>query len=98
MINKDIKIGLEYFGDYWHCNPAVYDSNFFNKSLKCTAKEKQEADLIRLNKMLLNSKSLDCIIIVWEKSFMLNGIDRIMTMINENIQKHQNGKKELIWI
>lgn len=40
MLNEKSNIVVEYFGDYWHCNPAVYDDDFFNKNLKCTAKEK----------------------------------------------------------
>ena len=31
---------IELYGDYWHCNHNKYKSNFYNKSLKMTAKEK----------------------------------------------------------
>ena len=31
---------IECFGDFWHCNPAIYSADFINKSLKMTAQEK----------------------------------------------------------
>ena len=40
MLNEKNNVVVEYFGDYWHCNPDTYDDDFFNKNLKCTAKEK----------------------------------------------------------
>lgn len=35
---------IEFNGDYWHCNPNLYDADFFNKSLGCVAKEKWKFD------------------------------------------------------
>lgn len=38
----DIKIGnklIEYNGDFWHANPAIYDETFFNKISKKSAIE-----------------------------------------------------------
>jgi len=67
--NKRLGVVVEYFGDYWHCNPELYKDDFFNKSLKCTAKEKQENDRIRLNKVLARSKHISLIIVIWEKRF-----------------------------
>ena len=69
IVNKRLGVAVEYFGDYWHCNPEIYDDDFFNKSLKCTAVEKQECDRIRLNKILVRSKHVSLIIVVWEKRF-----------------------------
>ena len=30
----DLNLIIEYFGDYWHCNPLKYDANYFNQKLK----------------------------------------------------------------
>jgi len=43
---------IEYFGDYWHCNPEKYDADYFNKKKSLTAKQiwdydKNKIDLIR---------------------------------------------------
>jgi very-short-patch-repair endonuclease len=40
---------IECFGDYWHCNPKLYNEDFYNKSLKMTAKEKWDKDKKRVD-------------------------------------------------
>lgn len=40
-INKKI---IEFNGDYWHCNPNIYNENFFNKSKQMTAKQIWDLD------------------------------------------------------
>ena len=44
MLNDKAGVIVEYFGDYWHCNPAVYKKDFYNRSIKKTAAEKWSAD------------------------------------------------------
>lgn len=67
MVNKKLRVAIEYFGDYWHCNPSSYADDFYNKSLNMTAKECQNKDKIRLTKMVTFSKEIDLIIVVWEQ-------------------------------
>lgn len=38
---------IEYNGDYWHCNPALYESSYYNKRTKKTASEMWTRDLIK---------------------------------------------------
>lgn len=99
MLNEKDNVVVEYFGDYWHCNPAVYEDDFFNKNLKCTAKEKQHKDKERLDKILIHSKSIELIIVIWEKSFhKINDVTKITDLVYNHIRKHKQGKKEIIWI
>lgn len=42
---------IECFGDYWHCNPLIFDKNKYNKSLKLQASEKWNKDSKRLNRL-----------------------------------------------
>jgi very-short-patch-repair endonuclease len=35
---------IECFGDYWHCNPMTYESDFYHRSLHITAEEKWQRD------------------------------------------------------
>ena len=42
--NKKI---IEFQGDYWHCNPVLFDETFFNKVKQATAKEIWEYDRIK---------------------------------------------------
>lgn len=99
MLNEKNNVVVEYFGDYWHCNPDTYDDDFFNKNLKCTAKEKQHRDKERLDKILAYSKSIELIIVIWEKSFhKINDVTKITDLVYNHIRKHKQGKKEIIWI
>lgn len=98
MVNKSLRFAIEYFGDYWHCNPSTYDKDFFNKSLKMTAAEKQRFDIERLNKMLLYSNEIDYMLVIWEKSFYNFGIDDIILQIENIIKTHTAGKKDILWI
>lgn len=35
---------IECFGDYWHCNPMLYEPDFYHRSLHITAEEKWQRD------------------------------------------------------
>lgn len=64
--NVDIKYGnniIEYFGDYWHCNPNKYKSDYYHKLIKMTAQEIWDKD----NKKIkwLEDKGFN-VKIVWE--------------------------------
>jgi len=61
----DYDICIEYFGNYWHMNPKLYEADEYNKRLKKFAKEKWNEDFIRLEKIREKCQS---IIIVWEST------------------------------
>lgn len=52
----DILVGsgivVEVFGDYWHCNPALFAPEDHNRSLGCTAAEKWAKDLARARSLI----------------------------------------------
>ena len=56
---------IEYYGDYWHCNPKKYESEFFHSQIKLTAKEIWIKDKNRLNLIMESASS---VIIIWEDS------------------------------
>jgi hypothetical protein len=66
--NKNIII--EFFGDYWHCNPKRFSENYYHKILKKTAKEKWEDDKNRLAGIRENMDSNLSILIIWEGSII----------------------------
>lgn len=43
----DDKYIIECYGDFWHCNPAKYSPDYFNRGKKKTAKEIWQRDLYR---------------------------------------------------
>lgn len=57
---------IEYFGDFWHCNPEKWHANDYNKRLHLTAIEKWEYDERRLK--ILRSMGYN-VFVVWESTF-----------------------------
>jgi hypothetical protein len=57
---------VEYLGDYWHCNPKKYKSDFYNKNVHKTAEEIWKGDADRIQ--LLRDKGYT-VKIVWESDF-----------------------------
>lgn len=57
---------VEYFGDFWHCNPEVYDATFLNTKTDMFAEEVWEKDEMRLR--CIRDAGYD-ILVVWEKDY-----------------------------
>lgn len=55
---------IEYFGDYWHCNPKKYDANYFNKKKNKFAWELWEYDKKKVELIRNYGYNLE---VVWEK-------------------------------
>jgi len=60
---------IEYNGDYWHCNPQIYKSDYIHKTTKLTAAEIWEKDL---NKIQTAKQHGYDVLIIWESEYMLN--------------------------
>jgi len=85
---EESKIVIEYFGDYWHCNPKKYNSSYYNSRIKMFAKEIWEKDKKRLDLIL---ESANSIIIVWEST---NIDDSLLEKILNDIK----DKKTIIYL
>ena len=67
---------VEYFGDFWHCNPVSWNENDYNKRLHTTAGEKWRRDKERIEK--LNNMGYD-VIVVWESNYKKeNSLEKIL--------------------
>lgn len=60
---------IEFNGDYWHCNPSLYKSDFFNKSIGKYAKDIWEKDE---NKRLCAINNGYKILTIWELDYNQN--------------------------
>ena len=60
---------IEYNGDFWHANPAVYDETFINKRSKKSISEIHESDAKKLD--FARSKGYN-VLVIWEHDFKLN--------------------------
>jgi G:T-mismatch repair DNA endonuclease (very short patch repair protein) len=71
IFNVDILIPeksliVEYFGDFWHCNPNKWNAEDYNKRLHMTAQEKWQHDQKRLDAL----KDLGYkVVVIWESSY-----------------------------
>lgn len=57
---------IEFNGDYWHCNPLVYEAEYFNKNKELTAKEIWQYDLTK--NRLAESHGYE-VLVVWESEW-----------------------------
>lgn len=69
------KRAIEFYGDYWHCNPDKYDPNFFHKQRHKLAREIWELDNSRIETL----KKYDniSVLVVWEFDYINNKADTI---------------------
>lgn len=63
FLNENTKEVVEYYGDYWHCNPRIYPADYYNRSIGMTANEKWKYDENR--KKYLQNRGYS-VRIVWE--------------------------------
>lgn len=87
----DIQYGcniIEFNGDFWHMNPALYTEDFYNKRIKCTANE------IRLKDKEKAQCAIDSgykILVVWEKDYKNNKDETIKKCIEFLKQQPENS-------
>lgn len=74
---------IEYYGDYWHANPTLYNNSYYNKTLKKTAAEIRQNDLERRNDLIILGNK---VFIIWEKDWVVNKL-----LILEQVSKFLNG-------
>lgn len=75
---------IEYFGDYWHCNPKKYDSKYFHKKKNMSAKEIWDYDKNKLELIRNNGYNLE---VIWESDFKNN--NKIIKCIIEKYDTNQ---------
>lgn len=77
LINYNIII--EYNGDYWHCNPNKYKSDYFNRKKDMFAWELWEQD--KRKKEIAEKKGYK-LFIIWEADYKFNKEKEINNIIN----------------
>ena len=65
----DHKIIIQYFGDYWHMNPNIYQSDFVNERTKVCAAQCWEHDSQRIETLRNMGYT---VIIIWQSEFKHN--------------------------
>jgi very-short-patch-repair endonuclease len=75
---------IEFAGDYWHGNPQIYDSTFFNKQANTTAGDLYTKTLERIN--LLEHLHGCKVLLIWENNYKRNKeqvTQQCLTFLNE---------------
>jgi very-short-patch-repair endonuclease len=79
FLNKETKHIIEIHGDFWHCNPTIYNEDFMHPYFKITAKEKRKLDEERRQ----NLESLGyTVTVIWESD--LNNFIESLKNANTN--------------
>jgi hypothetical protein len=66
---KDLGLVVEFYGDFYHCNPRIYPDDYVvrvKNGKQITAKEKRGQDAFRQQ---LTLTAVPFLLVVWEKSF-----------------------------
>jgi len=77
------KMIIEYNGDYWHANPKIYASDWFNKSKKLYANEIWDRD--KTKKLLAEECGYD-FLVVWENEYKKDK-DKVLNNILNKIKE-----------
>jgi len=85
--NEDLKIVIEYNGDFWHCNPQKWKKDDYNSAIKMTAGEKWAKDIAR--KKILTKMGYS-VIVVWESDWEANKEKYLNRIKNEVGKKRKN--------
>lgn len=65
-VNDDLRLVVEFFGNFWHHNPSMYDSSWINPFTKRTSEFVWNRDKRKLDE--LHSAGYD-VIVVWESDW-----------------------------
>jgi G:T-mismatch repair DNA endonuclease (very short patch repair protein) len=75
---------IEYFGDYWHCNPIKYSEDYINSNKKMTAKEIWDYDNKKIDLIKDYGYNLE---VIWESNLKNDN-----KLINKIIEKYDKSK------
>ncbi len=85
---SDYNMVIEFYGDYWHCNPKVYESDYYVSQIGMTSEEIWEKDRKRLD---IIKQGVNSIIVIWESSKIDGSL--ISKVINDI-----SNKKTIVYI
>ena len=74
---------IEFNGDYWHCNPQIYNKDFINKTINKYAWEIWEKDERKIN--VAKKHGYD-VLVVWESEYLVNKdyvIEKCIKFLNQ---------------
>ena len=85
IVIPDLHMLIEFNGDYWHCNPKKYSSDYFNTKRQLTASEIWEKDA---EKEKLALKEGFNFLTIWESDYRKNRKIIFKKIIQKNGRRH----------
>lgn len=76
---KEKNLLIEYNGDYWHCNPDKYSSDYINKKKNMSAEQLWKQDENKKNLAISNNFNF---IVIWESDYKKNKEKEINKILN----------------
>lgn len=83
---KEINLNIEFFGDYWHQNPKLYDKSHKNNTNNCVAEEIWKKDKQRIND--LKECGIETFVIWESEKDDINKKEEIVKLINDKKIKY----------
>jgi hypothetical protein len=80
FVIPNLKVCVEFHGDYWHCNPKKYEPGYFNSLTNKTASEHWAHDQLKIDTMT-KYRGYDTTV-VWESEAKAK-LPEVISMINE---------------
>lgn len=87
FVIPELKLCIEFNGDYWHCNPNKYNPLYEHKQSGLLAKDIWENDKIKIE-TIKEQRGYD-VIVIWESDDFAASLKFIMEKINE-LKKSKN--------
>jgi very-short-patch-repair endonuclease len=81
---------VECYGDYWHCNPILYQAHDDHTSLHMTAGEKWKKDAVRRSR--LEEEGYE-VVVLWEADIK-NNFEAVSDYLTEILTRHVGGEKQ----
>jgi len=85
FFHKESKVVIEFYGDYFHRNPKLYESSFVSHGY--TSKQKWKTDKAR-EEIIKTHKNVNQLVIVWESSYRRDKTMVIDECLNNIGQKY----------
>jgi very-short-patch-repair endonuclease len=85
ILIPELNVIVEFMGNYWHCNPNMYEETYLHKKKGLLAKDIWEADRIR--KEILEAFGY-VIIPVWESDYTKDR-NQVITLLKEKIDAYR---------
>jgi hypothetical protein len=81
FVIPELNLCVEYHGNYWHCNPLLYDESYKHKQIGKNASDIWKKDQIKLD-CIRQVKGID-VFVVWESDNYDEKIKEILEKIND---------------